>query len=89
MYVSVQHGDKSKVNAITHAKKFYHKRAKTLSKNSEIGSKYKNKSRVSVPFWEENKYIENKAKGTWRFCKEDRVKIKKMNGNDYRKKHKK
>ena len=89
VYVSVKCGDKSKVNAITHTKKFGHKRTKALSQNPEVGSKYKNQSRVSMPFWEENKYIQNKAKGIWRFCKEDRVKIKKMNGKDFRKKHKK
>lgn len=88
VYVSVQHGDRSKVNAITHGKNFNLKRTKVLSKNPEVGSKYKNQSRVSMPFWEENKYIQNKAKGIWRFCKEDRVKIKKMNRKDSRKKQK-
>lgn len=79
VYVSVTHGDKSKVNAITHAKRFRNKRTKKLEKNPEIGSKYKNNSRISVPFWEKNEYIQKKPKGIWHFSKKDKITIKKMN----------
>lgn len=84
----MKHGNHSKVNAITHAKHFREKKTAKLKYNPEIGSKYANNSRVSLPFWEDNKYIQNKARSVWHFRKEDRLKIKRMNGKEYRKKHK-
>lgn len=79
VYVSVTHGDKSKVNAITHAKKFNGKNTKELKHNPEINSKYKTPSRVSKPFWEKNEHIKRPMKGIWRFRKDDKKTIQKLN----------
>lgn len=85
VFVSVTYGDRSKVNAITHAKKFNRKRTKKLEKNPEVKSNYPNTSRISAPFWEDNKYLKEKARGIWRFSKRDKTTIKKMNHKAYRK----
>ena len=84
-YVSVTHGNRSKVNIITHSGSFFGESTKELSKNPQIDKKDKRKARVSVPRWEENRHIQGKPFGTWHLTKKDRSMIRKINRN-YKKK---
>ena len=87
-YVSARLGHKYKINVITHSPTFFGKPTKELSSNPEIGSKYKGVSRFSVPVWEKDIYLKNKANGIWRLTKADKIAIKKFNkkyANNYKK----
>ena len=79
-YMTVQHGNRAKVNVITHSgKPFFGKPTKTLSCNPKVGSKDPRPSRISVPFWEDTKHLQKKPFGTWQLSKKDEKMIHKMN----------
>lgn len=78
-YVTVQHGNMYRVNAITHSKKFKNRRTKALSSNPHKSAPSSQKSRISIPFWEHERYLKSKPKDVWRFDKRERREIGKFN----------
>lgn len=79
-YVTVEHGERAKINLITHSKKpFFGKGTEELSRSPRIGDKDPRPSRVSVPYWEEKKFLKKKPYGKWRLPKKDRILIEKIN----------
>ena len=80
VYVTVKHGDRSKINVITHSKEpFFGKPTEKLSRSPRINDKDSRPSRVSVPYWEEIKYLRKKPYGTWRLSKKDQILIRNIN----------
>jgi len=78
-FVSAQKGHKKKINIITHSKKFYGEPTIPLSNNPNKSKFDKRQSRASVPVWEKDSYLKDKAKGVWVMSKKDKYKIKKFN----------
>lgn len=87
-YVTVQHGDMYRMNAITHSKQFKNRRTKPLNSNPHKTVSSTRKTRISVPFWEHERHLKNKVKDDWRFSKLERKEIHKFN-RKYLKKQKK
>ena len=78
VYRTAVHKKKSKVNVITHADSFFGEDTNLLSRNPEIGSKYKKPSRFSVPRWEKTNNLKSPT-GTWRLSPADKKAIKEFN----------
>lgn len=82
VYVTVRHGKRSKINVITHAKRFFHEETVEFDHNPEINPRKKTtkKSRYSVPRWEENRFLVPSGKNRkWHVSNSDRKKIHKFN----------
>lgn len=86
-YISAKHGHKSKINTITHALTFYGEPTKEMYQNPNRSKFDARKSRLSIPVWENDKYLKEKPKGYWKLDKKDKVTIKKFNKKNA-KKHK-
>ena len=78
-YVTARHGNKYKTNLITHSSSFYNEPTTALTKNPERSRPSGRVSRFSVPRWEHERFLKDKAKGTWKMSKADRKAIKKFN----------
>ena len=88
-YVSLKHGDMYRVNAITHSKQFKNRRTMPLTSNPhKDGISSSQKSRLSIPFWEHERYLKNKPKDVWRFDKKERRAINKFNKKYFKKQKK-
>lgn len=78
-FVSAQKGHKKKINIITHSKTFFGKPTLVLSNNPNKSKFDKRPSRASIPVWETDNNLKDKAKGVWVMSKKDKYKIKKFN----------
>ena len=80
VYVSVRHGNESKINLITHSTGFFHEPTIELDKNPQINPPRKptRPSRFSVPRWEKNKFLVRPS-GTWHLSNSDKKKIHNFN----------
>ena len=79
VYVSVKHGHKAKVNVITHSKTFFGEKTIELNDNPNKSKFDNRKSRISIPFWENDNYLKNYSKGTWYMSKQNKSIIRKTN----------
>lgn len=78
-YVTVKNKKRYKVNTITHAKNFLGEPTTMLSRNPNLSKPSKKKSNFSVPHWEKESNLKNKADGIWIMSKADRKAIRKFN----------
>ena len=79
VYVSARHGNKYKTNVITHGETFYGEPTVPMRQNPERSRPSQRQSRFSAPRWEQEQYLKEKPKGTWKLHKQDRIAIKKYN----------
>lgn len=88
-YVSLKSGNMYRVNAITHSKQYKNRRTKVVNENPHKNSILDNrKTRISIPFWEHERYLKNKVKDVWRFSNKERKIINKFNRSYLRKQKK-
>ena len=85
-YATLKRGRRYRINVITHSKSFKNKRTRRLPCNPHKIGNPKDKSRISIPFWEHEKYLVNKVSDFWHFTRQERIFIKKHNKNYYKKK---
>lgn len=78
-YVSVRHKKRSKINIVTHAKSFYGTPTYPLLNNPNHSKSSNRQSYVSIPVWEKNTFLKDKAKGVWRLSNQDRKTVRKIN----------
>lgn len=78
-YTTVKHGKMQRINVITHSKQFKNRRTKLLSSNPNKTTFSNKKSRISVPFWEHERFLKKNPNGVWRFSNKERKQIKKFN----------
>ena len=85
-YVTLKHGKLYQINAITHSKQFKNRRTSLLPSNPHKNGNPKDKSRISIPFWEHERYLRKKVSDFWFFTRSDRIWIKKHNKSYYKRK---
>ena len=78
-YTTVKHGKMQRINVITHSKQFKNRRTKALGSNPNKTSISAKKSRISVPFWEHERFLKKNPSGVWRFSDKERKELKKFN----------
>ena len=78
-YVTVKHKKAYKVNTITHAENFLGEPTQELKENPNRSKPSIRKSHFSVPHWEKESNLKNKAIGLWKMSKADKKTIRKFN----------
>ena len=77
-YISAVIGDRSRINVITHSKKFFGEPTTKLRDNPDLNSSRSNVSRFSVPVFEKNSNL-SKIAGKWAFSKRDQERVDRFN----------
>ena len=79
-YITAKHGHKFKANLITHSRKFGNNiNTYEIEENPNKLSKDKRQTRISPPFWQNEKQFGNTKLNNFRFSNKTRKQIKKIN----------
>ncbi len=78
-YITARKGHKYRANTITHARNVDGEATLDVGENPNKLSKDKRKSRISPPFWQNEKQFSKEKLPNFRFSNQSRKKIKKYN----------
>ena len=80
-YITARKGHKYKANTITHSKNINGKETLAIEENPNKKSSDKRKTRISPPFWQNEKLFSKEKLPNFRFTRKSKKKIKKYNKN--------
>ena len=78
-YITAKCGHKYKANSITHSRTIKGVKNYLIDENPDKRSSDKRKSRISQPFWQNERQFSKSKLKNFRFSKQSRSKIKKFN----------